>query len=194
MNLMKLAAITLTCALLTSIARGQDETGINTASVYTVRSVPTSGTSEVQTLTIQASTSGGTFTLTVGTGNNIRITAPITWSAVNATMIANVDTALERLPQVGVGGVTAAAGTLTAGIGTMTLTFTGKNAKQDFPTIAVSNNLITGGTIPTIATTTPGVEATFRKAKPGTILVDVVTPGLYFNTSATLGSPTWTAK
>lgn len=170
-------------------AFSQDLTGVKTAAVYTTAGVPANGTSEIQTLTINASTSGGTFTLTVANG---RTTAPITWSATNTTLIANVDNALEALSAVGTGGVTTAAGTLTAGIGTITLTFTGKNARQDFPALSVSNNLITGGTIPTIATTTAGVEGTFRNAPTGALLVDLVTPDLYINDSLTAGSPTWT--
>ena len=170
-------------------ALGQDISTIKSVPVYSNAGVPAAGTNELKTLTIQASTTGGTFTLTVANG---RTTAPITWSATNATLIANVDAALEALPAVGTGGVTTAVGTLTAGIGTITLTFTGKNARQDFPVLTVSNNLITGGAIPGIATTTPGVEATFRNAPTGTLVVDLTTPDLYINDSTTAGSPTWT--
>ena len=172
-----------------SRGQAQDATGIGSQTVQTVNSIPTSGTSEIQTLTIQASTSGGTFTLTTLNG---RTTAAIAWSAVNATMLLNVDNALEALPSIGTAGVTTAAGTLTAGIGTITLTFTGKNAKQDMPALSVTNNLITGGTIPTIATTTAGVEATLRNAITGQLLVDRLTPDLYINDSLIAGSPTWT--
>ena len=163
---------------------------IATAEVYRYAGVPSSGTSEIQTLTINASTSGGTFTLTLANG---RTTLPITWSATNATLVANVDAALEALNAVGTGGVTTAVGTMTAGIGTITITFTGKNAKLDFPALSVTNNLITGGTIPTIATTTAGVEATFRNARPGELLVDTVTPDLYINDGTSqINGPTWT--
>lgn len=177
---------------LTTPAFAQDNT-IASAEVYRYAGVPSSGTSEIDTLTIAASTSGGTFTLTVLNG---RTTAPITWSGTNATLVANVDTALEALNVIGSGGVTTAVGTMTAGIGTITITFAGKNAKRDFPALSVTNNLITGGATPSIATTTPGVEATFRNARPGELLVDTVTPDLYINDATTGGDagpgPTWT--
>jgi hypothetical protein len=167
---------------------------VGTGVLRTIPSVPVSGTSEVQTLTIQASTSGGTFKIQVTGG---RKTGAITWSATNATLLANVDAALELLPEIGTSGVTTAAGTLTAGIGTITLTFTGKNAKRDFPLLVVTDNAITGGTAPVIATTTPGVVATLRdEAQPGWLLVDTLTPDLYINDATTGGStsggPTWT--
>lgn len=146
------------------------------------------GTNEVQTLTIQTSTSGGSFTLTVAGG---RTTAPITWSATDATLLARVDAALEDLNAVGTGGVTTAAGTLSSGIGTITLTFTGKNAAQDFPALSVTNNLITGGTIPTIATTTAGVAGTFTAAKTGDLLEDTTNGDLYQNISTTALAPNW---
>lgn len=159
-------------------------------SVVTNAGVPSSGTSEVQTLDIKTSTSGGTFTLTIANG---RTTAPITWSGTNATLIANVDNALEALAQIGTGGVTTAAGTLSSGIGTITLTFAGKNAKLDFPALSVTNNAITGGATPTISTTTPGVTATMRSAPTGQLLVDTVTPDLYINDSTNpVNGPTWT--
>lgn len=83
--------------------------------------VPGAGTSEVQTLTIGGTPTGGTFRLAFGG----RRTAAITWSATNATLIANIDAALEALPTIGTGGITTAEGSLTAGIGTITLTFAG---------------------------------------------------------------------
>jgi len=178
------------CAViaLAGSAFAQDST-IKTTNVYRYAGVPSAGTSQVETLTIAASTSGGTFTITPVGG---RTTAPISWSATNATLVANIDAALEALPQIGASGVTTAVGTMTAGIGTITITYTGKNAKRVMPLLSVSNNLITGGATPSIAHTTPGVEATFRTAETGTLLVDTVTPSLYINTSTTAGSPTWT--
>jgi hypothetical protein len=169
-------------------AFAQDST-IKTVPVYSYAGVPSNGTSEVQTLTIQTSTSGGTFKIQVTGG---RKTGAITWSATDATMVANVDAALELLPEIGTSGVTTAAGTLSSGIGTITLTFTGKNAKRDMALLVVTDNAITGGAAPAIAVTTPGVEATFRTAATGTLLVNSTTPDLYINDSVTSGSPTWT--
>lgn len=181
-----LAAVLLLLFVLAPLAQAQ----IGSMTVSTYAGVPSGGTSEIDTLTIQTSTSGGTFTLTIANG---RTTAPITWSATNATLVANVDAALEALPQIGVGGVTTAVGTMTAGIGTITITFAGKNAKLDFPLLTLTNNLITGGATPTITTTTPGVLATLRNAVPGQLLVDTVTPDLYINDSTSqVNGPTWT--
>jgi phage tail sheath gpL-like len=168
----------------------QDST-VKSWEVYAIAGAPSNGTNEVDTLTIQSSTNGGTFTIAVSGG---RTTTPIAWSATNATLVANVDAALEALPNIGTGGVTTAVGTMTAGIGTITITFAGANsAATDVPTLSIGTNSLTGGAAPTLTTTTPGVAGTFKNARPGTILVDNTTPGLYFNTSATQGAPTWTA-
>lgn len=169
-------------------AFAQDST-VKSANVFRYAGVPSSGTSEIDTLTIQASTSAGTFTIAVA---GSRTSQPITWSATNATLVANVDAALEALPTIGTGGVTTAVGTMTAGIGTITITFTGKNAKMDFPALSIGTNSLTGGTAPTLTTTTAGVNATFRTADPGTLLVDTVTPDLYINDGTVVGNPTWT--
>lgn len=166
----------------------QDNT-IKAMEVYSFAGIPSGGTSEIDTLTIQTGTSAGTFTITVA---GARTTTAIPWNATNATLLASVDAALEALPTIGTAGVTTAAGTLTAGIGTITLTFTGKNAKRDMPLLGIGDNSLTGGAAPTLTTTTAGVEATFRDAKTGQLLVDTVTPDLYINDSTAAGAPTWT--
>src|SRR3954463_10288848 len=84
---------------------------------------PVAGTDEVQTITIGGTPTAGTFTLTYDGFT----TAAITWSNVNATLIAAIDAALEALPNIGSGGVVTAVGTMTAGIGTTTVTFSGAN-------------------------------------------------------------------
>ena len=191
----QLLAICAVIALSMTAAFAQDST-IKSMQVYQYAGVPSNGTSEIDTLTIQSGTASGTFTIAVDGG---RTTAPITWSATNTTLLANVDAALEALNVIGVGGVTTAAGTLSSGIGTITLTFTGKNAKRDMPALSIGTSAALLASTPTpnpsaatLTTTTPGVEATFRDAKTGTLLVDTSTPSLYINTSTTAGSPTWT--
>src|SRR4051812_18325297 len=87
---------------------------------------PSAGTNEVQTLTIGGTPTGGTFKLAFDGFT----TGDITWTATDATLIANIDAALEALPNIGTGGVTTAAGTVSSGIGTITITFTGNNAKK----------------------------------------------------------------
>lgn len=173
-------------ALATTVAIAQDAT-VKHHSVYEYAGIPSGGTSEADTITIAASTSGGTFTITVAGG---RTTRAITWSATDATLIADVDAKLEELNVIGTGGVSVSDG-LTAGIGTMVVTFTGKNAKRDMPLLTITSSL-TGGAAGTLTTTTAGVEATYREAKTGQLLVDTVTPDLYINDSVTAGSPTWT--
>lgn len=149
---------------------------------------PSAGTSEVQTLTIGGTPSGGTFKLAFEGAT----TAAITWSATDATLIANIDAALEALPGIGTGGVTTAAGTVSSGIGTITLTFAGNRAKQAVPLVSVADNSLTG-TSPTlaIAETTPGVDATARGAGKGALVIDTTNAKLYVNTGTAL-VPTWT--
>ena len=140
---------------------------------------PGAGTSEVQTLTIGGTPTGGTFKLSYD-GN---ITAPITWVGVNITLIANIQAALDALGAIGSGNTLVAAGTITAGVGTITITFQAGLAVLDVPLMAVAANNMTG-TSPTaaIATTTPGVTAAMRGAAKGVVLVDTTTGILYVNT------------
>jgi hypothetical protein len=120
-----------------------------------------------------------------------RTTAPITWSATDATLIANIDAALEALPNIGTGGVTTAAGTGSSGIGTYTVTFTSKNAAQDFPLLSIGTNSLTGGAAPTVTTTTAGVAGTYANAATGALLEDTTNGELYQNVSTTANAPNW---
>ena len=150
---------------------------------------PTAGTDEVQTLTIGGTPTSGTFTLSFQGA----VTAPITWSSTNNTLVANIDAALGALRTVGgAANVTTAVGTMTAGIGTITITFVAALGKLAVPTIeVVSNDLV--GTSPTVAVaeTTPGVTATNRGAAKGTLLVREDTGVLHINTGTAV-APTWT--
>lgn len=158
--------------------------------VYSSAGAPSAGTNEVQTLTIGGTPTGGTFRLAFGGF----VTAPITWSATNATLIANIDAALEALPSLGVGSVVTAAGTLTAGIGTITFTFSGVNVqRRAIATVTVAENSLTGST-PTlaIAETTPGVNADGRGAPAGATLIRLDTGARYQNIG-TPAAPNWSA-
>lgn len=147
---------------------------------------PVAGTDEVQTLTIDAT--GGTFKLSFEGFT----TAAISWSATNNTLRDNVDAALEALPSIGAGGITTAVGTMTAGVGTLTLTFAGNRGKQAIGSvIAVANNSLTGTATLSIAETTPGVDATGRGAPKGALLTDTTNGIAYINTGTAL-APTWT--
>lgn len=108
-----------------------------------------SNASEVQTLTITGTPTGGTFKLKFRGYKTATI-------AYNATA-GNVDSALELLSTIGTGGVTCAGGPLP---GTpVTITFASSLANQNVPLITVSDAAFTGGTTPAaaVATTTPGV-------------------------------------
>ena len=150
--------------------------------------VPGAGTSEIQTLEFGGTPDGGTFKLAF----DGHITAAITWTAVDATLIAAIDAALEALPNIGASGVTVADGTLTSGIGTVTITFGGNLAKLAVPLITIASNALTG-TDPTleVTETTPGVTADFRGASKGSTVQDTTNGKLYINTGTAL-SPTWT--
>lgn len=145
---------------------------------------PSTGTAAVQTLTIGGTPTSGTFRLR----HDGFTTAAITWSATNGTLVANIDAALEALPSIGSGGVVTAVGTMTGGIGTITLTFGAKPVSL----ITVANNSLVG-TAPTLAVadTTPGVAETGVGAPKGSLLTDTTNGILYINTG-TAADPTWT--
>lgn len=145
---------------------------------------PVDGVSEVQTLTFGGTPTGGTFKL-----RRSLITAAITWVNVNATLVANIDAALEALAAIGVGGVATAVGTMTAGIGTITLTFAAGGPQV---LLAVADNSMTG-TAPTLAValTTAGVIGTGGgQAGPGTRYTDIVAGNLYLNGGSKV-RPVW---
>ncbi len=150
---------------------------------------PSAGTSEVQTLTIGGTPTGGTFTIHFEGFTS----SAITWSATNNTLLANLQAAIDALPSLGTNGLIAAAGTLTAGIGTITLTAGGNRAKQALGSVlSCPTNALTG-TAPTLAVaeTTPGVDATARGSGIGTLVQDTATGILYSNTGTAL-VPVWT--
>ncbi len=148
---------------------------------------PVNGTNEVQRLTIGGTPTGGTFRLKF----DGHVTAAITWSATNATLLTNIETALEALNNID--GVTMAEASLTAGIGTLDITFSGANVgKKAQNLITVNTNSLTG-TAPTlaIAEQTAGVDATHRNAAPGALLIDTTNGALYQNVSTTPEAPDW---
>lgn len=147
---------------------------------------PSAGTSEVQTLTIGGTPTGGTFQL----GFEGRGTGDIAWSATNATLISNMNTAFDAA--FGASSIVAATGAITGGIGTVTMTFGANYAKRAVSTATVVQNALTG-TSPTlaIAETTPGVDATGRGIGPGGQLIDTTNAFLYINTGTAL-APIWT--
>lgn len=154
-------------------------------SPYQVAGSPSAGTDQVFTITFGGSPSAGNFTLTF----DGHTTAAITWSATNNTLRDNVDAALEALANVGTGGFTTAVGTMTAGVGTLTVTAAGNLTKQSLGSMAATVGTLNGTVA--AATTTPGVNATGRGAPVGALLQDTTNGLLYSNTGTAL-APTWT--
>jgi hypothetical protein len=108
-----------------------------------------SNANEVQTLTITGTPAGGTFKLKF----RGYTTATIAYNAISSAVV----TALEALPTIGAGGVTATGGPLP---GTpVAITFASQLGNQNVPTLVISTPAFTGGTTPvaTIAVTTPGI-------------------------------------
>lgn len=107
------------------------------------------GVTEVQSIAITGTPTGGTFTLSF----KGQTTAPIAWNASAAT----VQAALRLLGRVG--AVTCAGGALP---GTpVSVTFTGKNALQDVPLLSINTAALTGGTPVGAVTVTTQGDATF---------------------------------
>ncbi len=149
---------------------------------------PGNGTSCIQTITFGGTPTGGTFKLSY----KGKTTGAISWSATNNTLVANIDAALEALPTLAGGtSVTTAVGTMTAGVGTITVTFTGNYAKLLLPVMTVTSSLT--GTSPTLACaiTTAGVTADGRSSPKGALCVDSTNGILYQNQGTTGLAPTW---
>lgn len=169
------------------ISGGKVIEGANRVAQYVTAGAPTAGTNEVQTLTIGGTPTGGTFKLALDTTLQ---TAAITWSATNATLLSNINTALDAV--FGTSSIVASDSSLTAGIGDLLLTFSGgAYAKRAVNTMSVTNSLT--GTVPTLAVaeTTPGVNASGLGAPKGGLLVDTTNGKLYINTGSDT-TPTWT--
>jgi hypothetical protein len=185
---MKRAILAAILALPLTVLAGTPS--LNSVKVLYCASVPVNGTNEVQTITFGGTPDGGgSFSLRFGS----QTTAAINWSATNGTLVSNIDSALEALSSIGTGGVTTAVGTMTAGVGTITVTFTGNNAKIDVVQMTVPNNTLTGIS-PTIvvSTTTPGVTADGRnQAGQSNLLVDHTNGNLYVD-RGTAKNPNWT--
>lgn len=139
---------------------------------------PQDGVSQQDTLNLDATS--GTFSLKGGGFP----TTPITWASNNVTLLASINAAIRALPTVGGTAITATAGTLTNGVGTVLLTMSGSLAVQALPGFfTVANNSLLGNAVCTIGSpsTTPGVDATARGAAKATLLVDTINGVLYQN-------------
>lgn len=143
---------------------------------------PVNGTNAVHTITLGGTPTGGTFTLTL----NGETTAAITWTATDATLVSRIDTAIEALPSVGTSGVVTAAGTVSSGIGTVTVTFSGTNvAKRPIAVMTATSSLTGTSPTVTVGSTTTGVVPTGGAAsEKGAILVRTDTGDGYINQGA----------
>jgi hypothetical protein len=122
-------------------------TGMTESGVLLASAAALGGVNEQQTVTITGTPTGGTFTLTYAGATTATI-------AYNAAASA-VQTALEALPNIGVGNVAVTGG---PGPGTpYVLTFQNQLARQNVAQLTAAH-AFTGGTTPAIAvtTTTPG--------------------------------------
>lgn len=161
--------------------------GLGLGSPLANAGAPVAGIDEVQRITIGGTPSGGTFTLTF----DGHTTAAIAWSATNATLLANVEAALEALQNID--GVGVADNDLSSGIGSFDVTFNGANlAKLNVALMTADVTNLTG-TAPTVtpAVQTAGVDATHRNSAKGALLIDTTNAILYINTGSQ-GAPTWT--
>lgn len=150
---------------------------------------PVAGTAEVQTITIGgAPEAGSTFVLSFGPFRS----APIAWSAVNATLVAAIDAALEALAGIGAAGVVVDVGTLVAGVGGATVTFAEKGPKPNLvgSDFKKADGTASAGTI-AVAETTPGVLPTGVGSPKGGKLVDSQNGVDYINTGTPV-APVWT--
>jgi hypothetical protein len=158
--------------------------------LFNTATAPVNGTNEVQTLTFSGSISGGSFVLSF----NNKQTGPIPWSNVNATLIASIQTSLDALATLGSGQTVVAVASMTAGIGTATVTFSGsKVAKMDVSQLIRSSSLTGSGADLAVSTTTPGVTADGRNSNKGTLCVAQDTGHIYVQTG-TAPNVTWIDK
>lgn len=151
---------------------------------------PATGTSEVQTITISGSPTGGSV---VFAWEGRQLGASLTYAdltnATAATAEAAVKAYLEALPGFN-GTVTAVRSGSTPNF-VFTITYGGNYDKANVSQPTLFSNGLTGGSSPTIAfaTTTPGVAA--DKYPTGTQVVNTSNGKVYVNTG-TLNVPTWT--
>lgn len=159
---------------------------------FIISGAPVAGTDEVQTIIKNSTVTAGTFRLSF----EGFVTAEIAWDATTA----GLETALNNLPSIGMGGTAAVGVAVTGGAlpgTTMTITFSGTNvAKKAHGLLALHLNSLTGGGSMTIAESIAGVDATLRgKVLRGGILLRTdATANIYQQTGADPNVPTWTTR
>lgn len=150
------------------------------ATDYLLAGAPGNGTTQVETLEVIGSPTGGTFKLAF----EGQTTDALAHNA-NATAI---QTALRALPTIGSAGVTV------SGTNPYTVTFAAHKARTALGRITLAENALTGGTAPTvdITLTTPGVTANPYKPLAAAKLRRLDTNAV-LNNAGTADEPNWTA-
>jgi hypothetical protein len=156
------------------------------AGMRTSSGAPSNGTSEVQLLTIGGTPNGGTIGLKTAAGKVSASTA--TWTATDATLVSRLQTVLDTL--FGAGNTVAAIGTLSSGIGTVTITYAVDLGSLNVDLLVAVNNLTGSSPTAVITTQTAGVTATHRGAPAGTLLQDTTNGDQYIN-QGTAANPQW---
>ncbi len=143
---------------------------------------PISGVNETQRISISGSPTGGTLTLTYAG----QTTVAIAFDAAAAV----VQAALEGLSNIAVGDVACSGGPL-PGLA-VDVTFQNDLGGLNVATMTATSSL-TGGSGPAVAITTPtpGVRGTYRGARLGQALAEIIGGILYEQTSASPATPTW---
>lgn len=153
--------------------------------MYLATAPNTAAVNEVQTLTFGGAPAGN-YVL------NVRSTSlTIAWSAVNATLISALQAALDTVPGVGAGHIVAAVGTMTAGVGTATLTYSGASVAGQPQLLPVVVTPPSPGTL-TIALTTAGAAQNPPSPRKGALVMNEST-GILVQNTGTAASPVWAA-
>ena len=144
----------------------------------------TGGVSAIQTLTFGGTGLGGTFTLSF----NGQATGPIAYSATASTLVANIQSALNALPTIGLTNATpnalVAAGSVA---GTINITFQNAFAATAVPTILANGTNLTG-TSPTVTAITAMAAAPVFNTSLGTGTITLVTGVLQASAPMTLNN------
>lgn len=109
------------------------------------------GTNEIQTVTLGGTGAGSHFTLTFGAVTS----GSITWSATNATLLANIQAALDAMSNIGPGNTLVATSTLSSGIGDFLVTF--QNYLGSTNVAQMTAAIVDGSLTASVATSTAGV-------------------------------------
>lgn len=153
--------------------------------VLETNAAPVNGTNEVQTFTLSALGAGTHRFSFRGKSGVLTLTGD---EANNAAISAKVTTLLEGLRTIGAGNVSVS--TTGSGARAIAVTFQARLGKEALPQMTAVK--LTGTPTIVVATTTPGVTATFRGSKKGQLLARLDNGSLYINTG-TPAAPTWAA-